>query len=191
MNLPEYFMSMKADFMQIKPLCPKGTSYRDLGDEIVEMIRSYISDSEFFAHHDDPVNQFASLSYAQGWMSVGIHLGVLTGVCSESDYSDLCFPDRYNHEHLYEKTRRYHLMLKKALTSVKLAPASGSPVMKCARHCIENSENTLVLAEDLIKRDMLFPALGLLSYSYGWLDCAVRAGLIQILCEPELFTTEP
>jgi hypothetical protein len=191
MNLPEYYKCMKADFMQIKPVCPKGTPYRDLGDEIVEMIRSYISDSEFFAHQDDPVNQFASLCYAHGWMSEGIHMGVLTGFSSVNNYSDFHYPDRYNQGHLNEKTLRYFQMLKKALQSIDLAPASGSPVMKCARYCIRSSENTLVLAENLILENRLFPALGLLSNSYGRLDCAVRAGLIKIICEPELFTTEP
>jgi uncharacterized protein len=192
MNLPEYNNYLKDEFLKRKSSCPDGTPYKNLGDEILEMIRSYISDAGYFERTEDLVNQFASLSYAHGWLSAGIYLGIINGSDRFFSYTGFLYPayERYDAGHLTEKMQRYNRMLKKALESVNLAPASGSPMIKAAGFCISQAEHNLNQGQMLEKKRLEFPALGFFSYGYGWLDCAIRSGLIKILSDPGLFTTE-
>lgn len=154
------------------------------------MITSYLHDSLFFEQRGDTVNQYASLSYLHGWLSAGLYLGLLTS--PERYHDDVCYcSDVSDGEKLTEKTVRYEKMLKSALESVEILPGQGSPVYEGALHCIAVSEKCLQTGSEKVGEGLLVIALGEFSYGYGWLDTAVRAGLLGVVANPELFTTEP
>lgn len=44
--------------------------------EIIEMVKNYLSDSEYFEDKKDYVNAFAALNYAHGWLDSGVRLDV-------------------------------------------------------------------------------------------------------------------
>lgn len=45
-------------------------------NEIVSMVKNYVSDAEHFFEKKDYVNAFSALSYAHGWLDCGARLGV-------------------------------------------------------------------------------------------------------------------
>ena len=190
MDLHEYQQTLKAVIKDAGITCPLGTPYNNLGEQMMMMIISYISDAEYFSKQQDYVNQFVSLSYVHGWLSSGIFLGILYGKQIEFEPDGFKFIEIFNLDHLNEKTERYSIMLKKALKVVKPSPVAGSPVRKAAEICLATAKKELSRAEAQIQYGQRINALGLLSYGYGWLDSAVRAGLINVSGDQYLFTTE-
>lgn len=45
-------------------------------NEIISMVRNYLSDAKYFQEKKDFVNAFAALNYAHGWLDSGVRLGV-------------------------------------------------------------------------------------------------------------------
>ena len=45
-------------------------------EDMLDMIRRYISDAKHFYEKGDFVNAFAALSYAHGWLDAGARLGI-------------------------------------------------------------------------------------------------------------------
>lgn len=190
MNLPEYFISLNQQFDSLTISCPAGTPYFNLGKEITEMISSYLDDSRYFSKKRDTVNQYASLVYAQGWLDAGTYLGIIINTYIQSDYISVTFPDSYNESHLLEKEAKYHSMLTAALKSILVLPLKGSPLYPSGEYCVQIAGDALTEARSFDKNGSIVPALGLLCYGYGWVDTAVRSGLLGIQSNPELFTTE-
>lgn len=189
MYLSELYQRLSAINDSITISCPDPSPYGHLGAEIQDMICSYLQDSLFFERSGDTVNQYASLAYLHGWLSAGLYLGLLTSSDDCRDEVLLC-SDVSEGEQLTEKTQRYHRMLKSALRSVKILPGEGSPVYPGALHCITLATQCLKTGSEMIEHNQQVSALGELSYGYGWLDTAVRSGLLGITANPELFTTE-
>lgn len=190
MLLSEYHILLKESVKGITLINPEGSPYHALGTEILEMVFSYLQDSDFFLKNGDIVNHYASLGYAHGWLIAGSYLGLYKKPVPAIVFSDVTFPDQYNQEHLLEKTRRYHMMLTNAIQSVSPFPGTGSPLALAADKSLHEVNDSFSRAEELIKDNQFIPALGYLCYGYGWLDTVVRAGLIQVHANFNLFTTE-
>jgi len=45
-------------------------------DDMLDMIKRYISDAKHFEEKGDFVNAFAALNYAHGWLDAGARLGI-------------------------------------------------------------------------------------------------------------------
>ncbi|PWR74989.1 DUF357 domain-containing protein [Methanospirillum stamsii] len=190
MHLPEYFLRLQEQCESLTCSCPKGSPYHILGKEITEMISSYLDDSCYFSSQNDIVNQYASLVYAHGWLDAAIFLGIISAQDNKTDFLSVISPVTYNSSQLIEKETRYFSMLTTALTSISNFPATGSPLHTAGKHCVKIAQEAVREAENLQKKNDLFPALGYLCYGYGWLDTAIRSGLVKITSHPELFTTE-
>ncbi len=189
MLLSEYFSAFVETFEHVTLCNPPGTAYFLLGTEILEMVRSYLHDSEYFLHHDDIVNHYASLVYAHGWFIAGSYLGLYQISASNFTWENILFPGNYTNK-LVEKTNRYQEMLSNAIASVSQFPAHGSPLAHAARYCLEVAKKNLLDGNASLANQEPVLALGHYCYGYGWLDTAVRAGLLQIHCNFYLFTTE-
>ncbi|WP_325632785.1 DUF357 domain-containing protein [Methanospirillum sp.] len=153
---------------------------------IREMISSYLTDSEVFYQREDLVNEYAALLYAHGWLDAAIYLGYLTGLTPP-----LYLPEDSSipcdlHERLAEKRNRYELMLRDALGSIEIAPASGSPLYAAAVRIRKKGEDAFPAKPGTA----YMQELGRISYGYGWIDAGLRAGLFRIIANPHLFTTE-
>lgn len=190
MNPIDYFQSLKQEFDSLVCLCSVGTPYNLLGQEISEMVCSYLDDSVYFSKKSDFVNQYASLVYAQGWLNAGLYLGLITFQNVQPDFSLVSLPDQYDENHLLEKEARYNEMLTAALESISIILPKGSPLFPAGSYCVTSAKNALITACQLQERRMMVPALGHLCFGYGWLDTAVRSGLVRIERQPELFTTD-
>jgi hypothetical protein len=92
MLLSEYFSAFVETFEHVTLCNPPGTAYFLLGTEILEMVRSYLHDSEYFLHHDDIVNHYASLVYAHGWFIAGSYLGLYQISASNFTWENILFP---------------------------------------------------------------------------------------------------
>lgn len=190
MNLSEYFVVLIDRFRNLSCCCPEGTPYGILGEEVTGMIQSYLDDSSFFSERQDIVNHYASLAYAHGWLSAGIYLGIIVAPDLPWVSEAIILPDSCDQAHLMEKSSRYRRMLTQALESVECIPARGSPLYPAALTCRKIAGDCLYQVSSLLDREEWVPALGLLSYGYGWLDTGVRAGFFCIKSNPGLFTTE-
>lgn len=161
------------------------------GSDIHEMVSSYLSDAITFGQKSDRVNQYASLSYAHGWLDAGYYLGFF-------DQDRTNSPEMISNEeiendksaHLHEKTLRYQRMLSEAIVSVKPAPERGSPLRRAAEYILRSVGDELKKGDELLRDGRKPAALGRYSYGYGWLDAALRSGLFTVIAHPELFTTE-
>ena len=45
-------------------------------EDMLDMIKRYISDAKHFEEKDDYVNAFACLNYAHGWLDTGARIGI-------------------------------------------------------------------------------------------------------------------
>ncbi len=158
--------------------------------EIKEMISSYLADATSFHTSHDIVNEYASLTYAHGWLDAARYLGLLEG-----NSIPLLLPDDeqiplQQHDRLIEKATRYERMLNEVDNSVKVAPEIGSPLFQAAGKIKTIVKQTRDNVSTRQSKATYTAALGELSYGYGWLDAGVRAGLFRICGNPHLFTTE-
>jgi hypothetical protein len=186
-----YFLEISSAYRTlsspVRPDSPVGC----VATDIREMIESYLSDAQTFRENGDRINEYASLSYAHGWMDAGMCLGYLIGDSALLVLSESTDIPSDQSERLEEKTRRYARMLSDALDSVQPAPEFGSPYYQAATIIIDIANGALKKAMLTINSpDSFSRTLGILSYGYGWLDCGLRAGLFTIIKNPDLFTTE-
>jgi len=52
------------------------TSFVKEREDMLDMIKRYISDAKHFFEKEDFVNAFAALNYAHGWLDAGARLGI-------------------------------------------------------------------------------------------------------------------
>ncbi len=160
----------------------------ETGSEILEMVIAYVRDGGNFLRSGDRVNALASFWYSSGWADAGVCLGYLPG-------DPVCPIPCRDPSHvmpvqallLDEKTQKYENLLSRALSFVEIAPEPGTAAWKSA-------DRILLLVK--IYRDhgrLLYTggdppgALSLFSYGHGWLDAAVRCGLLRVLGSRDLF----
>lgn len=184
----------------------EGTSLFSTAIQALEMCQAYADDSVTFADRGDLVNTMASCAYGGGWVDAGLSYGLLipnqesaVGIISPETmllpmkdsvitYAlDVELLPPASTGHLIEKTIRYRMMLYEAIIGVKPASDPNTAPFRFAILAISNAEKALFAGEDI--NDNQNPsALAWYSYGYGWLDFAVRAGLLQITGDPSLFT---
>jgi hypothetical protein len=91
---------------------------------------------------------------------------------------------------LAEKTDRYERMLADALAAAEPASPSGTPLGDGAGACLEMATAYLDDGRHFRDDDDPVNALAAFSYGYGWLDAAVRLGLLSVPDEDRhLFTS--
>jgi len=61
---------------KLKVIAPDRSFARRIAEDFLRMARSYYDDAEHFAASGDPVNAFAAVNYAHGWLDAGARLGV-------------------------------------------------------------------------------------------------------------------
>ncbi|PKL59072.1 MAG: hypothetical protein CVV33_09735, partial [Methanomicrobiales archaeon HGW-Methanomicrobiales-4] len=143
-----YSESLTRAYQSISSCIPDETPAGCIIIEFKEMIWSYISDAAAFRDRNDPVNEYASHTYAHGWLDTGIFLGYFT-----TSTPDLCLPGDFRipveqHDKLKEKTLRYERMLRDALGSVEPAPESGSPYHGAALWILRIAEDAYILTKN-------------------------------------------
>jgi len=73
-RLKKYFTLTSKAFMEAKKNVIK--SKKKEANEIISMVRNYVSDAKYFHEKKDFVNAFAALNYAHGWLDSGVRLGI-------------------------------------------------------------------------------------------------------------------
>ena len=61
---------------KVKITAPIRSYSRRIAEDFLEMARSYFEDALHFEGEDNPVNAFACVNYAHGWLDAGARLGV-------------------------------------------------------------------------------------------------------------------
>ena len=186
-----YSRSITYAYRTISSTIPDETPAGCIVYEFKEMISSYITDAAAFRDRNDLINEYASYTYAHGWLDCGIFLGYFKSNTPSLYLPDDSYIPMEQQERLKEKTLRYERMLKHAIKSVEPAPESGSPYYKAAIYIIRKAHDVFTRIENQhLSGTTYIVSLGWLSYGYGWLDAGLRAGLFRILENPDLFTTE-
>jgi hypothetical protein len=72
-KLEKYFKITKEAFEMAKKA---SSSKQKEKQEILDMVKNYISDAGHFKEKGDMVNAFAALSYAHGWLDAGAKLKI-------------------------------------------------------------------------------------------------------------------
>jgi uncharacterized protein len=169
-------------------LAPPESLIASTGKEILGMAQCYLKDGSCFLGKDDPVNALASFAYAAGWLDAGHYIGIVTSgpLCKNLLSGRNTVPDR-SHHHLTEKAWRYQRLLDSAITSSK--PGSEPGI-----HWHEGGEKIIAIATAyatggsmFLRTDRCEDALSCFSYGHGWLDASLRAGLIRITGNRDLF----
>lgn len=189
MNILKYGQLFGDSIRSTAPANPEDTPLFHAAREILEMAHAYAADGRVFFEKRDLVNALASFAYGAGWRDAGIMIGYLPG-----DHVDFTLPSFDDpipaplRDHLTEKTMRYRSMLRKAQLAVVPAADAESPlyvaeeeIIACAKRHLEHGE-TILGSGDQVN------ALASFSYGYGWLDAGVRAGLLRIVRDRDLFT---
>lgn len=61
---------------KVRIAVPPRSHYRKAAEDFLNMASSYFSDAKHFLENGDPVNAFASVNYAHGWLDAGARLGL-------------------------------------------------------------------------------------------------------------------
>ncbi len=165
-----------------------GTLSALAGGEIRTMALCYLEDGRYCMDRDDPVNALASFAYAAGWLDAGCYIGIIPAghLCRYLLTGGPSLPDRFHHQ-LLEKTTRYQRILDSAITSSVPAPENGI-------HWYDGAERVFAIATAYLAGGGMFlrecrleDSLACFSYGHGWLDAALRVGLVRITGNRDLF----
>jgi hypothetical protein len=74
-KLEKYF-NVTEEALSMAEKSKNRTGLNDERDDMLDMIKRYISDAKHFFDKDDYVNAFAALNYAHGWLDCGARIGV-------------------------------------------------------------------------------------------------------------------
>jgi hypothetical protein len=177
--------------VRIRPLSGEGTLVSVLAADTIRMARAYLSDGNRFERRGDLVNALASYAYAFGWTDCGGWIGLFSCVQERGRARDWgiapAVPSGLD-DHLAEKTGRYDRLLSDAVRAADTAAETGTVpedfglrVLLAASVCSRSGE---YLASAGHQEEALF----LFSYGHAWLDAGVRAGLLRVSGDRELFT---
>lgn len=89
---------------------------------------------------------------------------------------------------LKEKVDRYIAIEEEALRKLKVAVPLNSLMGDFARNAMEMIESYFSDAKHFKEKDDLLNAFAALNYSYGWIDCLVRLGVLDGGNDDRLFT---
>ncbi|HTY15821.1 MAG TPA: DUF357 domain-containing protein [Methanoregulaceae archaeon] len=155
--------------------------------EICQLIRCYLEDGDHFLREGDRVNALASFAYAAGWIDAGFFVGLFEQkspcriLLEEEDLGQVLSG------HLQEKTIRYGRLLKSACEACRPSAEPGISWYEGGLRVIAVAQAHLQGGRWFLGDDRFNNALCCFSYGHGWLDAALRVGLISITSGRELF----
>jgi len=188
MSLDDYGVFFGEALSRTGIAVPEGSLLYRAAEEVLEMAAAYRDDGMTFLSGDDPVNALAGFAYGLGWLDAGLRLGLLAPPAAHPPGDmDACIPDA-KIAHLHEKTHRYRRMLRSALGMVEAAPDPASPLHGGSREFHAVAASWYVEGVERLEAGDYAGALACLSYGYAWLDAGIRAGLLQVTGERDLFT---
>lgn len=88
-------------------------------------------------------------------------------------------------DRLPEKTHRYEALLDEALANSTIAPTSNDERRAVAAAHMEMAEAYLADGRHFQAEDDFVNALAAYSYGHGWLDAAIRTGVVETSGEPQ------
>jgi hypothetical protein len=182
---------LSSELVATAPVAPEGTPLAALAVTMKGMARAYADDGSMFLSSGDRVNALAAYYYGFAWL----HFGRVYGLLSSTGNAHAC-PFTGQQEtlppvhaaHLNEKTRRYARLLETACASVVPAPEPETAGGVFARRVILVSTCYARGGGYSLVSGAEEAALALFSYGHGWLDAGVRAGLLEITGNREIFT---
>ncbi|HVP97076.1 DUF357 domain-containing protein [Methanoregula sp.] len=182
-------LSRDLDSVTIVP--PEGTPLAALAVAIKGMARAYADDGATFLISGDQVNAHAAFFYGFGWLHFGLAYGLLSGsgnvpACPFAGPAEKLSPAHA--ARLGEKTHRYARLLDTACASVTPAPEPETAGGRFARSLILIGTCYARGGKATLATGAEEEALARFSYGHGWLDAGVRAGLLVITGNREIFT---
>jgi len=171
---------------------PEDTPLGVLAGTVRGMARAYADDGSTFFKGGDLVNALAGYYYGFGWL----HFGLVYGLLSFPGKKLVTCPFFGPMEtlplslaaKLDEKTRRYARLLDTACSSVVLAPEPETAGGMFARRVIAIGTCYARGGEGSLAAGAQEEALARFSYGHGWVDAGVRAGLLGLTGNREIFT---
>ncbi|MDD1696150.1 MAG: DUF357 domain-containing protein [Methanoregula sp.] len=170
-------------------LAPPKSLLAFAGMEILGMARCYEKDGSSFLTGNDPVNALASFAYAAGWLDTGRGIGLISSnrrLCRNLLSDNTSIPGNFHHK-LVEKACRYQRLLDSATIS-------STPGSETGIHWYDGGERVIAVATAYLTGGRMFvrmeryeDALACFSYGHAWLDAALRAGIIRIIGNRNLF----
>jgi hypothetical protein len=156
--------------------------------DLFGMVTAYLQDGDTFLASGDWVNACAGYYYAFGWEHFGIATGFFTSQAPACPFTGTCEPAPADlHDRLEEKTKRYVHLIATARAGVAPAPEDGTMMGSAARSILLITGVYAEQARVYQASGRTEEALACASYGHGWLDAAVRAGLLKIISNRELF----
>jgi hypothetical protein len=159
------------------------------GMEILGMARCYEKDGSSFLTGNDPVNALASFAYAAGWLDTGRGIGLISSnrrLCRNLLSDNTSIPGNFHHK-LVEKACRYQRLLDSATTSSTPGSETGIRWYDGGERVIAVATAYLTGGRMFVRMERYEDALACFSYGHAWLDAALRAGIIRIIGNRNLF----
>ena len=75
----KYLRLTREALARVRPTPPARSFLAGASEDILSMVRAYLSDAEHFAAGGDLDRALAAASYAHGWLDAGVRLGLLDG----------------------------------------------------------------------------------------------------------------
>ncbi|MDD1718462.1 MAG: DUF357 domain-containing protein [Methanoregulaceae archaeon] len=159
-----------------------------IAGEYLRMADAYLHDGQVFLKKGDPVNALASFAYAFGWVDCGEWVGLFESGTKPREWGvEQEIPASLG-ARLTEKTTRYARLLRRALASVSPAAEPGTVPRDGGERVILSASVSADIGDFLLLSGYVEEALFCYSYGHAWLDASVRAGLLSVGGERELFT---
>lgn len=168
---------------------PDRTGLYDVAGDNITMVTAYLRDGDTFLASKDPVNALAAYSYALGWLHCGASVGFLSVLPARCPFVKPIDPlPATFYGKLTEKAQRYSRLLTTARSAIVPAAENGSPLFHITDHIFLSAECYLGQGNRFLGLHRYEDALASFSYGHGWLDAGIRAGLIRVLSDRDLFT---
>ena len=181
-------LSRELDATTVVP--DEGTPLGAIAGTVRGMARAYADDGVTFFAGGDLVNTLAAYYYGSGWLHFGLAYGLLalpgTATCPFAGPAETLPPALFGK--LDEKTRRYARLLDTACASVQSAPEPETTGGIFARRVIAVGTCYARGGQASLAAGEMEVALARFSYGHAWLDAGVRAGLLVLTGNREIFT---
>lgn len=190
MNADSLALLLRHQYLSAATASPERTPLAETARDNLAMVSAYLTDGEKFLTEGDLVNALAAFSYALGWLHYGTAIGLLVSgtdpVCPVGTSVDHFPKESFNR--LNEKALRYQRLLTTARGSVQQSAEKGTIPYRTGAQVLLVAGVYATRGTSFIASEDLESALSCFSYGHGWLDAAVRSGVLSVQAHPELFT---